>query len=159
MPFRQGDVVEGWRPVAIGCDFFHMAGACRERIRPSIGGVVQPGEAARWSRTVTETGAELEPETVVIGRYVDVRPEEGRRLGGHLAETLPYRAAIIGVGKSQLPIADRYVEVSRGGSRKPLFVSAAGCSPAYAAASIESMHGSFRIPTLLKLADAESRRS
>jgi deoxyinosine 3'endonuclease (endonuclease V) len=125
----------------------------------SIGGVVQPGEATRWSRTVTETSRALELETVVIDGYVHLKPEVGRGLGAHLAEALPYRAAIIGVGKSQLPIADRYVEVHRGRSRKPLFVSAAGCSLAHAAASIESMHGSFRIPTLLKLADAESRRS
>jgi deoxyribonuclease V len=43
--------------------------------------------------------------------------------------------------------------VERGGSAKPLYVTAAGIAAETAAAHVAAMHGAHRIPTLLKLVD------
>jgi deoxyribonuclease V len=66
-------------------------------------------------------------------------------------------AAVIGVIKSPLRIADRFVPVPRGRSRMPLYVSAVGCSLKRAARSLGPMHGPHRIPTLLEIADRLAR--
>jgi deoxyribonuclease V len=66
-------------------------------------------------------------------------------------------ASVIGVAKNPLKIAGRFVPVFRGRSRKPLFVSAIGHPVEKASLQIESMHGVYRIPTLLKLADQYAR--
>ncbi|HNS89267.1 MAG TPA: hypothetical protein PLT33_07985 [Deltaproteobacteria bacterium] len=47
--------------------------------------------------------------------------------------------------------------IHRGRSRKPLYVSAVGCTLDHAAQSILSMYGPYRIPALLKLADRHAR--
>jgi deoxyribonuclease V len=49
------------------------------------------------------------------------------------------------------------VEVRRGDSQKPLYVTAAGVSAEDAASRISEMHGPFRIPTLLKQVDTLAR--
>jgi len=49
--------------------------------------------------------------------------------------------------------------VLRGDSRRPLYVTAAGLDPAAAALHVRSMHGPFRIPTLLKRVDQLCRTS
>ncbi len=96
-------------------------------------------------------------ETVVIDGYVHLRPDAGKGLGAHLFEALPYSPVVIGVAKNPLKVADRFVPVCRGGSSKPLYISAIGCSLEEAALSILSMHGPNRMPTLLKLADRCAR--
>jgi deoxyribonuclease V len=45
----------------------------------------------------------------------------------------------------------------RGGSRRPLFVSAVAMSAEEAAAGIRAMHGRHRIPTLLQFVDHAAR--
>jgi deoxyribonuclease V len=96
-------------------------------------------------------------ETLVIDGYVHLTAEVGKGLGIHLFESLPYAPVVIGVAKNPLKIAERFVPIHRGRSRKPLFVSAAGCPVQEAARSILSMHGPYRIPTLLKQADHHAR--
>ncbi len=80
-----------------------------------------------------------------------------RGLGAHLYEALDKRAAIIGVAKTRFVGADPVALVTRGGSRTPLFVTAAGMDVAEAASQIRAMHGNHRIPTMLKRADQLSR--
>ena len=92
-------------------------------------------------------------------RVQHLRPDVGKGLGAHLFEALPYDAIIIGVAKKPLNVADRFVPILSGRSAKPLYVSAIGCSLEYAAQSIARMHGPFRIPTLLKIADETSRNA
>jgi deoxyribonuclease V len=96
--------------------------------------------------------------TLIIDGYVHLRPEVGKGLGTHLHEALTYPATIIGVAKSPLKVADRFVPVFRGRSKKPLYVSAIGCSLEHAARSISGMHGRHRIPTILKIADESAHR-
>ena len=47
--------------------------------------------------------------------------------------------------------------VLRGGSERPLWVTAAGMDPREACARVREMHGAHRIPTLLKRVDALCR--
>jgi deoxyribonuclease V len=96
-------------------------------------------------------------ETVVIDGYVHLKDDVGKGLGVHLFESLSYSPVVIGVAKNPLKVADHFVPIVRGRSRKPLFVSAIGCSVDEAAQSILSMHGPHRIPMLLKLADQQAR--
>jgi deoxyribonuclease V len=78
-------------------------------------------------------------------------------LGASLHDALPYPPAVIGVAKSPLAAADRFEPVLRGRSSKPLFVSAVGIDLDEATAAIDAMHGPYRIPTLLRLADQIAR--
>jgi deoxyribonuclease V len=98
-------------------------------------------------------------QTIVIDGYVHLKNDVGKGLGMHLFESLSYSPVVIGVAKNPLKVADHFVPINRGRSRKPLFVSAVGCSVDEAAQSVLSMHGSHRIPTLLKLADQQARGS
>ncbi|HOC43172.1 MAG TPA: endonuclease V [Thermoanaerobaculales bacterium] len=105
---------------------------------------------------VLETAA-IRFDTILIDGYVHLRAGECKGLGARLYEALPYRAVVIGVAKSPLAIADRFVPIHRGRSAKPLYVSAIGCQAAAAARLVAAMHGPHRIPTLLRLADHHAR--
>lgn len=81
------------------------------------------------------------------------RPGLGVRLYMELQEQIP----VIGVAKSSFKDSTCAIKVFRGGSSRPLFVTACGVDPEFAADWIKSMHGSYRIPTLLQKADRLSR--
>jgi deoxyribonuclease V len=121
----------------------YRAGRFFERELPSVLAVL------------VEAGEEY--EAIVIDGFVHLRPDVGKGLGVHLAEALGYSTVIIGVAKSPLHIADRFVAIVRGRSVKPLFVSALGCPLDDAARAIGGMHGPHRIPTMLRLADRYAR--
>lgn len=96
-------------------------------------------------------------EVVVVDGYVHLRHAAGRGLGLHLFESLGGATTVIGVAKTPLTIAGRCIPIHRGRSRRPLFVSAAGDPLGQAAEAIVDMHGPYRIPTLLRLADRAAR--
>lgn len=99
-------------------------------------------------------------ETIIIDGYVWLggsRPG----LGAHLHSALGGKVPVIGVAKNAWRgDADEYasndprrrtIPVTRGRSRKPLYITSAGMDVASAANLIAGMHGPFRIPTLLAL--------
>lgn len=97
---------------------------------------------------------------VVVDGYVwlgEARPGLGARLHDALGKRIP----VVGVAKTAwgaaavTPPSDacRSIAVCRGQSRNPLFVTAAGMDVADAAAHVGAMHGSYRLPTLLKQVD------
>ncbi len=94
--------------------------------------------------------------TVIVDGYVDLEPGHAG-LGRHLYLAMERRTAIVGVAKTPYTGAPA-AEVRRGNSDSPLFVTAAGFDLAVASQAVAAMHGSFRIPTMLKAADALSRR-
>jgi deoxyribonuclease V len=49
------------------------------------------------------------------------------------------------------------IEVCRGRSTSPLFVTAVGVAPEEVAERVRSMHGAHRVPTLLKRVDRLAR--
>jgi deoxyribonuclease V len=62
----------------------------------------------------------------------------------------------VGVAKTRFQSAAA-VEVLRGRSKRPLFVTAAGLPATDAAAQVAAMHGPTRIPTLVARADQLAR--
>lgn len=102
-------------------------------------------------------GSVAEPlEAVIVDGYVWLG-EDAPGLGALLYEALGRSVAVIGVAKSRFAAATGALPVLRGGSRRPLYVTAAGMDAAAAARCIEAMHGAHRIPTLLKRVDRLSR--
>lgn len=97
------------------------------------------------------------PDTIVIDGQVHLDDAEKPGLGMHLFEALNREVPVIGVAKSSFRGLTRAIEVYRGGSERPLFVTAAGMSDRDAADRIQQMRGEFRIPTLLKKVDQMSR--
>lgn len=93
----------------------------------------------------------------VIDGYCHLSAEGEKGLGAHLAERLPGEPTIIGVAKSRFRGSQHAAEVYRGGSERPLFITAIGLNYQQAASKIASMHGPYRIPTLLKEVDRLSR--
>lgn len=74
-------------------------------------------------------------------------------LGQKLFEALEKKVAVVGVAKTRFHTATDAIEIHRGKRTRPLFVSAVGMDACVAADHVKAMHGNFRIPTLLKLAD------
>jgi deoxyribonuclease V len=96
------------------------------------------------------------PGIMVVDGYVWLA-EQAPGLGARLFEALGGTIPVVGVAKSRYRGQTCAVEVLRGGSRRPLHVSAAGVEPPQAADWVRSMHGAHRIPTLLQQVDHLSR--
>lgn len=96
---------------------------------------------------------------VVVDGYVWLDREGRPGLGAHLFEALGEEVPVVGVAKTSFGEAgtSAAVEVLRGESRKPLFVTAAGMDATEAAARVKAMAGPARIPWALHRVDALSR--
>lgn len=94
----------------------------------------------------------LQPEIIVVDGYVWL-DESQIGLGGHLYNELGGKIPVIGVAKTKFKSHSKVKEVLRGNSQTSLFVSAIGIDLDEAAQHIETMHGNFRLPTLLKKVD------
>ena len=98
------------------------------------------------------------PDTVIIDGYVWLGPGERPGLGAHLYDALGRTTPIIGVAKSPFPGAPA-VEILRGQSKAPLYVTAIGTDADQAARNIRHMAGPHRIPDILKRADRLCREA
>jgi deoxyribonuclease V len=96
------------------------------------------------------------PDILVVDGFVHLNPPR-RGLGAHLRDQTG--CTVIGVAKNPLMVACSFAPVYRGKSKRPLYVSAAGMDLQRACDTIRSMHGQYRIPTLIKLADTLCRES
>lgn len=95
-----------------------------------------------------------EPPTVVlVDGYVWLDDKGRKGLGAHLFDALGKTTAVVGVAKHSFFGASNAASVRRGQSARPLHVSAAGLSLEAAESGVRSMHGEYRIPTLLKRVD------
>ena len=125
-------------------------------------GDYQPGEFYRRELPPLLAGLELLPalpNVVVIDAYVWL-DENGRKgLGAHLHEALEGKAAVVGVAKNFFQGATGAARVLRADSKRPLFVTAEGMPLAEASAAVRSMHGEFRVPTLLRRVDQLCRQT
>lgn len=92
-------------------------------------------------------------EVIVVDGYVWLGPDR-KGLGVHVHER--FGVPVVGVAKSAFAGAFA-ADVIRGASANPLHVTAIGIDREEAAARIAAMHGEFRIPTLLRRADALAR--
>ena len=65
---------------------------------------------------------------------------------------------IVGVAKSPFKDSCKLVrEICRGRSKRPLFISAVGMNVGEAAQLVKGMSGEFRLPSLLKILDDETK--
>ncbi|HEX2536166.1 MAG TPA: endonuclease V [Chitinophagaceae bacterium] len=98
------------------------------------------------------------PAVLIIDGYVYTDDAGKPGLGAYLYEALRGAVPVIGIAKTKFAAVDRKQrEVRRGGSVRPLYVTAIGMDPDEAAAGVARMHGPYRIPTLLKQLDRITR--
>lgn len=103
---------------------------------------------------------ELNPaeDCIIVDGFVVLDDTGKRGLGGYLFDHLNQEIPVIGVAKRDFFGLEKLKRpVLRGGSSRPLYVTASGMDLDEAAAKVASMHGEFRFPTLLKLLDQKSR--
>ena len=99
-------------------------------------------------------------DLVVVDGYVWLGDESHPGLGGHLYEALGRSTAVVGVAKTCFRSATLAVAIRRGeDAKRPLFVTAAGIDVQEAARHVETMHGIYRVPTLLKRVDSACRQA
>ncbi len=94
---------------------------------------------------------------VVIDGYVTLGDSGRPGLGIYLFEALGGFPPVIGVAKAPFRDTPEECRVYRGGSRNPLYVTSAGMPLEEAKRNIQSMHGQYRIPAMLKQADRACR--
>ncbi len=92
-------------------------------------------------------------DVVIVDGYVWLGGTAKPGLGAHLYQELGRRTAVVGVAKTRFQGADTAGEIFRGRSKRPLFITAVGLGQEFAAEHVRSMHGPYRIPTLLKRVD------
>lgn len=92
-------------------------------------------------------------EAVLVDAYVWLAPDRPG-LGWHLHAARG--GIVIGVAKTAFAGAVA-VEVVRGGSARPLYVTAIGIAVDIAADHVRAMHGVHRVPTLIRRVDALAR--
>ena len=92
-------------------------------------------------------------DAVIVDGYVWLRHENEPGLGAHLFNHLGQNVAVVGVAKTWFQGAYGAQPVCRGASKRPLYVSSAGMTTEDASAAIRTMHGAYRLPTLLRQVD------
>lgn len=95
-------------------------------------------------------------DMIITDSFVAV-DEHTNGLGAYLYESLNYEIPVIGVAKSFLKGNGDYIEVHRGKSINPLYVSSIGIDLDYAGGIILNLKGDYRIPDILKQVDKMSR--
>jgi deoxyribonuclease V len=100
----------------------------------------------------------LRPVSVIlVDGYVWLDGMSRPGLGAHLYRALDGQAAVVGIAKTKFRGTDGACEVTRGRSIRPLFITSAGMNAEEARQHVRSMHGSYRMPTLLKRVDRLAR--
>ncbi|WP_407402727.1 endonuclease V [Chryseobacterium sp.] len=102
----------------------------------------------------------IEIDCIIINGYVYLNDDNKKGLGAYLYDSLENKIPIIGVAKTSFhDNKNNVVEVFRGKSEKPLYISAIGTDKNQAAQYIKEMHGEFRFPSLLKQLDQETKKT
>lgn len=100
-----------------------------------------------------------EVEAIVIDGFVYLDDKGRYGLGGHLYQKIGGRVPVIGVAKNDfVSIRENKRALLRGGSQRPLYITAIGMDLDEATDHIKSMAGPFRVPTLLKELDRLTRQ-
>jgi deoxyribonuclease V len=115
----------------------------------------EPGAfAKRELPYLTNVLARMPPvDAILVDAYVWLAPDRPG-LGKALHDVCG--RPVIGIAKTRFEGAAG-IEVVRGDSTRPLYVTAVGFDAERAADHVRAMHGEFRIPTLIRRADALAR--
>ena len=101
-----------------------------------------------------------EIDTIIVDGYVILDDNGKLGLGGHLFENLDRRIPIIGVAKTGYHSNKLNTKaLLRGESKNPLYISALGIELELAYENIKSMHGKYRMPTLLQIMDSKTKET
>lgn len=100
---------------------------------------------------------QIAPDSIVIDGFVYLDGKSRPGLGKHLYDALQGKVSVLGVAKRPFKGVAQECELYRGTSEKPLYISSVGMPLSEARNHIKSMHGKYRIPTLLKKADRVSK--
>ena len=95
-------------------------------------------------------------DVLIVDGYVDLDPSGRPGLGSHAHAA--FGMPIVGVAKSAFRSATHAVPVLRGGSTRPLYITAAGLEVAAAAELVRDMAGPFRLPNALRRVDQLTRQ-
>lgn len=98
-----------------------------------------------------------EPSVIVVDGYVWLDEHRKKGLGARLYDHFDGKIPVVGIAKTFFATASDAIEVLRGTSGRPLFVSAVGIESQVAASQVMKMHGKHRIPTILNLVDRLSK--
>lgn len=98
-------------------------------------------------------------DILVIDGYVVLSDDGKLGLGGYLYKELGESIPVIGVAKNDFFSlhSSNKIEVLRGNSKKPLYITTLGIDILSASLYIKEMAGTFRIPTILRLVDQIGR--
>jgi deoxyribonuclease V len=99
------------------------------------------------------------PEYIIVDGYVYLDGTQQAGLGKHLHDAIDGKSIVIGVAKTRFKDISSEFEVFRSNSQRPLYVTAIGISNEEAKSLIQTMHGQYRIPTMLKLVDGLSKQT
>ncbi|WP_299883592.1 endonuclease V [uncultured Lacinutrix sp.] len=98
-------------------------------------------------------------KVIIIDGHCYINNNNDFGLGAYLYESLNNKIPIIGVAKNKFKDTDTVTtEIFRGKSKKPLYVSTKGYCLKTAAINIKNMHGLYRIPSILKAVDTETKK-
>lgn len=93
-------------------------------------------------------------QAIIVDGFVFLDDEKKFGLGGYLYRELGAKIPVIGVAKNNFATLEKNERVLlRGESIRPIFITSIGIDVDVATEHIKNMHGSFRIPTLLKHLD------
>ena len=146
-----GAVFDEWTTEDAIADEFFIA----KDVQPYEPGQFYKRELPPLSGLINQLNYDL--DVIVIDGFVWLDDANSPGLGSYLFEEFDQKIAVIGVAKSRFRKSSIAVEVMRGSSLRPLFVTAVGMDQSEAAERIRDMHGNFRMPTLLKRADRFGR--
>ena len=142
--------------VAAGERTFARVAWARAVVVPA-GAAYVPGELYRRElpplRAVIPAGGGV--ALIVVDGYVDLDPDGRPGLGARVHAE--FGVPVIGVAKTAFRGASHAAAVRRGGSARPLYVTAAGLTVAEAERVVSEMAGRFRLPDALKLVDRIAR--
>jgi deoxyribonuclease V len=89
-------------------------------------------------------------EVVLIDGYVWLDSLGTPGLGARLFQALEGKVAVVGIAKTKFRGAEHALQLTRGQSSRPLYVTAAGIEIEAAAERVKAMHGLYRIPTMVR---------
>ena len=97
-------------------------------------------------------------EAIVVDGFVYLDDDQKPGLGYHLYDALQQKTHVIGVAKSNFATLNNLkLPLLRGDSANPLFITSIGIELQTAGQFVASMSGPYRIPTLLKMLDTETK--
>jgi len=96
---------------------------------------------------------------IIVDGYVVLNDEGKAGLGQYVYEALAQKIPIVGVAKKSFHDNEKNViQVFRGTSKNPLYVTSIGTDLTEAAEQVKNMAGDYRFPELLKILDQETKR-